>query len=197
MVEENSYKFNSNWDALIEEWKQLHSRGGFEVANQFYYEKLFDIVIDRFKFFYSSMREQETLISLLGYSPEPIILTAKALNPKNHYIVTTKNINDFDKVNEYLDLKPIILKVEENNFSRIYNAMNEIVIDHPTRNITMDITGGKKSMVASASIFARDFGSNLVYVDCNVYLKDLRKPEPGTEKLITVYQPQHLENSKS
>ena len=184
---------NDNWASLIEQWKQLHSEGSFDLANQFYYDELFDTVVERFKDNFSLSRDQETLISLLGFSPEPIILTAKALNPKNHYIITTKNIDNFEKINEYLDLEPIIKNVEENDFSRIYNALNEVVVDHPTRNITIDITGGKKSMVSTASIFARDFGSQLIYVDFDVYLKDFRKPLPGTEKLVISYRPQFLE----
>jgi len=187
MVKSNNHTFDGNWEVLVDRWKKLHSEGSFDLANQFYYDELFDKVVDRFKDKFSLSRDQETLISLLGFSPEPIILTAKAINPKNHYIITKKNIK---KINEYLDYEPIIKSVDENDFSKIYNALNEIVIDHPTRNITIDITGGKKSMVAAASIFARDFGSQLVYVDFDEYLKDLRRPMPGTEKLITAYSPE-------
>jgi hypothetical protein len=193
MEKSKNQMLNSDWESLIDKWKKLHSEGSFELATQFYYDELFDIVVERFKDNFSLSRDQETLISLLGFSPEPIILTAKALNPKNHYIITTKNIDNFEKINEYLDFKQIIKNVEENDFSRIYNTLNEIVVDHPTRNITIDITGGKKSMVSTASIFARDFGSQLVYVDFDVYLKNFRKPLPGTEKLVFSYRPQFLE----
>jgi hypothetical protein len=44
-------------------------------------------------------------------------------------------------------------------------------------------------MVAAAAIFGKDYGSRVVYVDFCEYLKDLRKPIPGTEKLDVVYNP--------
>jgi len=181
------------WKTLIDQWTLLNSEGKFDEANNYYYQNLFDEIVERFKSNFSLSRDRETLISLLGFSPEPIILTAKAINPKNHFILTTRNIIDYEKINEHLDLEPIIKQVEENNFLNIYNGLNEIVVDHPTRNITIDITGGKKSMVSAASIFARDFGCQLVYVDFDEYLKDFRKPLPGTEKLITAYRPQFLQ----
>ena len=93
MEKSKNQMLNSDWESLIDKWKKLHSEGSFELATQFYYDELFDIVVERFKDNFSLSRDQETLISLLGFSPEPIILTAKALNPKNHYIITTKNIN--------------------------------------------------------------------------------------------------------
>jgi hypothetical protein len=51
------------------------------------------------------------------------------------------------------------------------------------------ITGGKKSTVAIAAIFARDFGCRLSYVDFSVYIKELRKPLPTSEILNILYDP--------
>ena len=99
---------NDNWASLIEQWKKLHSEGNFELANQFYYDELFNGVIERFKEKFSLKRDKETLISLLGFSPEPIILTTKALNPVNHIILTTPNVTGFEEINDYLESKPII-----------------------------------------------------------------------------------------
>jgi hypothetical protein len=44
-------------------------------------------------------------------------------------------------------------------------------------------------MVASASIFGKDYGCRIVYVDFSEYIKDLRKPMPGSEILNVVYNP--------
>ena len=43
-------------------------------------------------------------------------------------------------------------------------------------------------MVAIAAIFARDYGCRLVYVDTSNYIKEWRKPEPGSELLEVVYE---------
>ena len=44
-------------------------------------------------------------------------------------------------------------------------------------------------MVASASIFARDFNSTIIYVDYDEYDSDLRRQMPGTERMNIVYTP--------
>ena len=44
-------------------------------------------------------------------------------------------------------------------------------------------------MVASAAIFGKDDGCKIVYVDFVDYIKDLRKPMPGSEVLNIVYDP--------
>ena len=63
------------------------------------------------------------------------------------------------------------------------------MILYPSKEYSIDITGGKKSMVASAAIFGRDYNCNILYVDYDKYLPDLRRPEPGTERLTWVYRP--------
>ena len=44
-------------------------------------------------------------------------------------------------------------------------------------------------MVAAASIFGKDYGCKIVYVDFAEYLKELRKPLPGSEIMNIVYDP--------
>ena len=61
---------------------------------------------------------------------------------------------------------------------------------YPASRYVIDITGGKKSMVASASIFGRNYNCDVVYVDYDQYIPDLRRPMPGTEKLNIVYSVQ-------
>ncbi len=67
--------------------------------------------------------------------------------------------------------------------------MKEQMALHPAREYYVDITGGKKSMVGAASIFARDYDCNLLYVDYDDYIAELRRPRPGTEDLLLVYNP--------
>lgn len=72
-----------------------------------------------------------------------------------------------------------MIYIEDENFDTIYKALKESLILNPNSNMTLDITGGKKSMVAAASIFGKDYGCKIVYVDFKEYLKELRKPMPG------------------
>lgn len=174
----------------IQQWIKLSRGGKSEEAERYYYDHIFDPIIERFKDKYSQSRQGELLVSLLGYSPEPIILTAKALNPETHLIISNPVKQEIIQIlDEYLETEYKLVILEKDDFQTIYKTIKESLSDYPTRNITIDITGGKKSMVASAAIFGKDYGSRIVYVDFEEYLKDLRKPIPGTEILKIVYNP--------
>ena len=182
----NQEEFNDN----IQKWIELSRNGKPVEAEKFYYDKIFDFVIERFCKKHSDNRPRELLVSLLGFSPEPIILTAKALKPETHLIITNPVKNEMiETLNDYLEEDFKLVTLENDEFKTIYKTIKETLSDYPTRNITIDITGGKKSMVASAAIFGKDYGSKIVYVDFAEYLKDLRKPLPGTEFLNIVYNP--------
>lgn len=174
-----------------EEWLELANQGKFALAEDLYYEKLFPEILRNFENqFGAASRENETLISILGFSPEPIILTAKALKPVKHFILTNEIKKDIvARIEEYLGNNFKIISLNDLSFSAIYKTLKEIVYDLQETNITLDITGGKKSMVSSASIFGKDYRSRIVYVDFDEYIKELRKPGPGSEYLSIVYDP--------
>ena len=66
----------------LNEWLELAKTGNFEEAQQLYFDKLLPVIADAFSVKYSKLLEEdELLISILGFSPEPIILTA------NHHFV--------------------------------------------------------------------------------------------------------------
>lgn len=175
----------------LNEWLELANSGNFNKAQELYYENLFEAVIDNFKSNYqNSIPSGGVLFSILGFSPEPIILTAKAVNPEKHIIFTTNSKSDGnDYLEKFLESNYKMIYVENENFETIYKALKENLILNPNSNMTLDITGGKKSMVAAASIFGKDYGCKIVYVDFKEYLKELRKPMPGSEILNIVYDP--------
>ena len=175
----------------LNEWLELANSGNFNRAQELYYENLFEAVIDNFKSNYKeSIPSGGVLFSILGFSPEPIILTAKAVEPEKHIIFTTNNKSDGnDYLEKFLKSNYEMIYIEDENFNTIYKALKESLILNPNSNITLDITGGKKSMVAAASIFGKDYGCKIVYVDFKEYLKELRKPLPGSEILNIVYDP--------
>lgn len=175
----------------LNEWLELANSGDFNKAQELYYENLFEAVIDNFKSNYqNSIPSGGVLFSILGFSPEPIILTAKAVDPEKHIIFTTNNKSDGnDYLEKFLESNYEMIYIEDENFDTIYKALKESLILNPNSNMTLDITGGKKSMVAAASIFGKDYGCKIVYVDFKEYLKELRKPMPGSEILNIVYDP--------
>jgi len=175
----------------LQEWLDLAQNGKFEKAQELYFEKLFEAVINNFCEKNSNTLPQGgTLFSVLGFSPEPIILTAKAVQPATHIIFTTNNQKvDNSYLEKFLESSYELIYLNDESFESMYKAMKEQLVLNPNSQITVDITGGKKSMVASASIFGKDYGCRIVYVDFSEYIKDLRKPLPGSEILNIVYNP--------
>lgn len=175
----------------LNEWLDFAKSGNFNKAQEIYYDKLFGAVIDNFKEKNANVLPKGgILFSILGYSPEPIILTAKLVEPKKHIIFTS---NTRTEGNEYLERflssRYEIIHMQGESFDVIYKTLKEQLILNPSSELTLDITGGKKSMVASAAIFGKDYGCRIVYVDFEEYIKDLRKPLPGSEVLNIVYNP--------
>ncbi len=173
----------------LNEWLELAKTGNFEEAQQLYFDKLLPVIADAFSVKYSKLLEEdELLISILGFSPEPIILTAKAMKPKNHVIITTGLNQEVENIIEsHLDGNFKLIRLKDEQFITMYKTLKEQLILNRYSKVVLDITGGKKSMVASASIFGKDYGCKIVYVDFDEYIKELRKPKPGSEKLNLVY----------
>ncbi len=179
----------------VEKWLKLNKEGHFQEAKDFYFESLFAAIIEYFKERTAGrFKKGGVLFSILGYTPEPIILTQQALEPEKHIIFYTKNGDHFDNeiepyLEKYLSSDYELVEFEDTSFDTIYKVMKEQMALNSAREYYVDITGGKKSMVASAAIFARDYDCNLLYVDYDEYLPELRRPLPGTEDLLLVYSP--------
>lgn len=180
----------------VNEWLRLSESGHVAEAEDFYYNTLFHDVID--EFCERNLKPQvrcNVLFSILGYSPEPIILTQRALNPEVHIIFTTdikdneasKKIRSY--LSTYLTSEFEIIEIEDASFGSIYTSLKDQMNLHPSQDYVIDITGGKKSMVATAAIFGRDYNCNVVYVDYDKYNPQIRKPLPGSERLNYVYTP--------
>ena len=179
----------------VQKWFELSNSGKFVEAKDFYFENLFQDVIDNFISKTNIRKEVDVLFSVLGFTPEPIILTQRALNPKTHVIFyTSSNEKNFERdivpyLEKFLTSNYKLVELSGEDFDTIFQTMSEEMKLNPAREYAMDITGGKKSMVASASIFAREYNFNVLYVDYTEYNADLRRPTPGSEILNWVYDP--------
>ncbi len=187
-MENNRFKEN------VYQWLGMQKEGRIREAKLFYYDTLFDDVLQQF-----SKKEDgkmgcqtDLLFSVLGYSPEPIVIAAKFLNPKHHIIIQDLQVSNNEEnakvISKYL---PGAVKVTLNDetFACIYDTLKEQMTLNPGRNCTINVTGGKKSMAACAGIFARDFNCNLIYIDYDQYDPDTRRPMPGSERMNLVYSP--------
>lgn len=180
-------------EQLVEKWLQLQNGGYFQEAKDYYFESLFKAVIEDFENKTAGMPKGGTLFSILGYTPEPIILTQRAILPQKHvifYSVTSNFESDvYPYLQEYLTSSFELVPLPDTSFGTVYRCLQEQININVGEDYYLDITGGKKSMVASAAIFARDYDMNVLYVDYEEYLSDIRRPKPGTEVLNWVYDP--------
>lgn len=184
----------NDFQTHIIEWKNMNQTGRFYDARQLYFDKLFDEIIEIFENNLDWQIEPiDVLFSILGFTPEPIILAARALKPKKHIIIHDKSVaynkdnNDF--LPKFLPEGFEKIELKDESFETIYDTLKEQMAFNEGKSYAINITGGKKSMVASASIFARDFNSTIIYVDYDEYDSDLRRPMPGTERMNIVYTP--------
>lgn len=174
-----------------DEWISLNNKGDYQLAEKLYFDKLFPEILDNFHEKYNHLfGTNEVLISMLGFSPEPIILTAYAMKPVKHYIITTEQKEEvIARIKDFIDHDFNLIILENISFNTIYKSLKEIIYDTDSSEITVDITGGKKSMVAAAAIFGKDYRCKITYVDFGEYIRELRKPKPGSEILDVIYDP--------
>lgn len=196
----------------IEEWLEMNQQGRFSEARQYYFEELFNEVIENFVKkdnssiindltflnpeivnLEKSSKHIDILFSILGFSPEPIILAAKALRPRKHIIFhggnVGTNLENMKFLPEFLKEGYEKIELPDESFNTIYEVLKQQMALNAGRNYTINITGGKKSMVSASSIFARDYNASIIYVDYEKYDPNLRRPLPGSEYLELVYNP--------
>ena len=187
-------------DQYIEQWIQdTGNPATHDEAKKFYAEKIMPQLLVHLKdtdIVGKQLRENggvDTLYSVLGMTPAPIVITQHLLQPKNHVIFYDKNIKvKDDKILAHLDSNPTYVMFEDESFGTIYETMKEMLIVSEGGNMVIDITGGKKSMTAAASIFAKDFDFSIVYVDMSTpgsYIPAIHQTRPGSERLNLVYSP--------
>lgn len=187
-------------DKYIEQWiSETGNPEKHDAAKRFYADKIMPELLSRLRETDSvgrQLRETggvDTLFSVLGMTPAPIVITQHLLQPKNHVIFYDKNIKvKDDKILAHLNSSPTYVMLEDESFGTIYETMKEMLIVSDGGNMVIDITGGKKSMTAAASIFAKDFDFSIVYVDMTApgaYIPAIHQARPGCERLNLVYSP--------
>ncbi len=170
----------------VERWKQLH-RMNKEAAEKFYYDELFSDVIGRFLSHEKSkaLRKYRFLISLLGFSPQPVILFVKAVNPEKVLFIHSEEAEKFlDEIQRWtgLTLAQVTKEmVDSSDPTDVYKSIKDFCVSKNPKEILLDFTGGKKSMVGGAAMAGNLLGLDTGYVDYSSYLPDLRQPEPGSE----------------
>lgn len=168
----------------IGHWKQLFKTKR-EEADQFYFNSMFEDVINRFLLRGKGLEKYRFLISLLGFSPQPVILFICAIKPEKVLFVHSEETESYlDVIQQWTGLKlaqVVKEQVDSSDPTGVYKVIKEFVTPRNPREILLDITGGKKAMVGGAAMAGNLLGIDTGYVDNERHLPDLRQPEPGSE----------------
>lgn len=168
----------------LNEWENLIRRDR-QAGEAYYYEHIFPVVIDRFLLRSDSLKKYRYLISLLGFSPQPIILFLRATKPDKVLFIHSEETEEYlDLIQQWTGLKisqVIKESVGSSDPTGVYKAIKDFVFSKDKNEILLDITGGKKSMVGGAAMAGSLLGIDIGYVDYEKYLSTLRQPEPGSE----------------
>jgi CRISPR-associated protein (TIGR02710 family) len=138
--------------------------------------------------------EVEGLIMPVGTSPEPIILSISALQPKRvMFLPTAQTRHLLDRIIEDTGLRASQYSdrlIDGSNVLDIYRRIKETIeLWSDFSAIGIDITAGKKVMSAASAIAGTIVNTRLFYVDSERYLPKLRRPEPGSEYLVEIPNP--------
>ncbi|MFZ5591098.1 MAG: CRISPR-associated protein [Bacillota bacterium] len=145
-----------------------------------------------------------TLILLVGLSPEPLLQSICVFRPQEIALIFNKEYineqwNEYAghiyealeklKQNGLIDCSTTIVGekgsknpgyVTEDNPAAVFQTLRKVINELPSENkrkdVVIDITGGKKSMVAGAFLFAAYAGLRISYVDFEEYDPDHRRP---------------------
>ena len=175
--------------------------------------------------FMEDANKYDILISLVGFSPEPVMHTICTLQPKEKiYLICSRETKEFPNTSvSFIDFVEVLLKENKLQLSKSEEPveLNEIGFKNPEisveamtvdsvhsdeiiqvikriaekekdknkKKIAIDITGGKKTMLAGAFTIASVFSIPGYYVDFEKYNTSNSRPIYGTEFLNKVRNP--------
>lgn len=152
----------------------------------------------------------DTLISLMGFSPETTIIAAAVVRPRRLVIVCGEAPDErgridssYNRAADYLIRTGILThaQIERRVIDPvdpvdIYDVIRTVLARTPTidddRSALVDVTGGKKVMSATAGQAAWEVRVPLCYVEGR-YDPAIRRPRPGTERVIKLLNPSDQE----
>lgn len=183
---------------VTEEWMQLERMTLEQRKNAelFYDEKLMKLIEKEFLKNNKEIRSQKAdyLIISVGTSYEPLVLSIQFFNPKKILFLCTEVTEKvLDKIVKYCELESSRYqkrRVHETDPTDVYREIKQAYLEwgRPEK-LFIDFTGGTKSMAAAAAMAGAMIQVQMVYVGCNDYLVDFRKPYPGSEKLYFIENP--------
>jgi len=181
---------------LQEEWRSLPNDRERE---RFYFDKFAPLFVPLFAELPihgapAELPRPKALISVLGMSFQPVVLMAAWVRPEKMLLLATEKSarhsvdgrGVMDLLEELAGVAPESVEI------RVLKAPLETSIYRNTRefmrkgafgrrDVFLDLTGGKKTMSASAALAGFLYGLPIVYLDYTEYLPNGRTPLAGSE----------------
>ena len=187
------------FEKLVTEWKQMDrsTDSKRKNASAFYDKEIFPTVIKSFIERHRPGKEYDGMILTVGLSPQPLVLSIKAINPVHIAFLYTPEAKVFiEQIQEqtgYPSDRIDCLEINGTDVKGIYDDTWKFARDSwgNLENVAVDITGGKTSMAAGAALAAAVIPADICYVDGD-YLKEFRMPEPGSEFMRILEAPNTL-----
>ncbi|GAW27547.1 TM1812 family CRISPR-associated protein [Carboxydocella sp. ULO1] len=160
-----------------------------------------------------NVKSCKTLVLLVGFSPEPLLQSICVYKPEKIVLLLNENgysnygawstfANHIVTAVEYLKDKGLIRKDTHfhgeqtagkpgyptpDNPADIFKTLVEVL--HDEEDVVIDITGGKKSMVTGAYLYAAYAGARISYVDFEDYDPKSRRPYGFSCKIGEISNP--------
>ena len=136
----------------------------------------------------------ETLVLLVGFSPEPLLQSVCAYKPDKLILILNQKYGDDEgsvfagylqegikclEEQDLIDALPEFVNdpgyvLDQDDPTSVFKTLIEALRDEG--DVVIDITGGKKSMVAGAFLYAAYAGIPISYVDFDKYHPEKRRP---------------------
>ncbi len=192
-------------EGLREEWKGLIFGGELERAEKLYWEKLFPLVEEKFvsdvkkRMGSGEIPKYDLLILPIGMGSSFYhTMLINALKPQKVYFICTQEGEKYtlDRIVSRAGLSPgmytkDVIEYSGMDASEVYEKIKRVIEAYRGKKMVVDLTYGKRVMVAGAAIVCDFFGCDMVYID-EQWIEEINRGVPGTEKLVKVKNPLHL-----
>lgn len=188
-------------EELSEQWNALPrvTKADQQKAETFYRAHILPLVLDRVISRQKGLLPEghDLLISALGTSPEPLILTISLLQPRRVMFLCsphTEHLIEVIRQHTGLELHSLHKAyVEKDDALPIYEEVHKAVQEQARRlghmpRLAIDMTGGTKLMGAGCAMAGVLLGADIFYV-AGEFDPNHRRPVPGTEKVVKFQDP--------
>jgi len=191
-----------NYSLLFAEWTRLLDQQDTGLADSYYFQNIMPVILPIMEERSGKIPKYRGLISLLGFTPETVILTSRILKPKSLVVLHTPETERLlNIVAAHCGLPPnqvhyVSFLHDEEHIDDIYAALKQALQRFSQSDqVAVELTGGKKTMSvqlsnAVAALRHRlGLSIDVVYIDYDKYLPKYRKPAPESSRLLIIHDP--------